>query len=549
MSRPPISTPEPKFRPRNRSVAEQLRYVTAAVDRSPHLLAIAKALTAKSGRPRNLPFRGFLIACCLHVCIQERNFYRGKIADMIAELTRDQRASLGLRGPISYSQIVRASLKLERAARDGLTIDDPDNPGHSLTLHLDEVMSYICSAAIPTGMITTSTVAADGTDFESPARRDERVNKDTGEILPCADPDATLGHRTSTQCHSDSWYAGQEVTVVTNAPDRATRTRPSPAAPTVVLAAGIRPAGRDRGRVTSGLILWCHRRQPVSEGLVDRGISQSADENFAQPLRENGIGLVIDLRSEQRKIRTALSDDRVLMINGGVFTTGTPEGLYKDLPVTKLQDTNADKARIHELYDRLLPFLCAPLTSLGADGRQRFRGPAHKRVRHVRCPNSSRSMRWSRLPKTTCKKGQPCICSTTFTLGPEDEVKIRQRDLWMSTDWYASYARRNASETGISLSRHHFGSLNRLFTQVRHQAGQGIAAAFSLFGTNLRSIQAWYDSRGLDNPWMVHLAPATGEVSDHPRLRRANRKKPKQSLMRRRASGTDPPPATAQESE
>ncbi|WP_344067864.1 hypothetical protein [Nostocoides vanveenii] len=137
-------------------MAEQLRYVTAAVDRSPHLLAIAEALTAKSGRPRNLPFRGFLIACCLHVCIQERNFYRGKIADMIAELTRDQRASLGLRGPISYSQIVRASLKLERAARDGLTIDDPDNPGHSLTLHLDEVMSYICSAAIPAGMITTN---------------------------------------------------------------------------------------------------------------------------------------------------------------------------------------------------------------------------------------------------------------------------------------------------------------------------------------------------------------------------------------------------------
>lgn len=115
----------------------------------------------------------------------------------------------------------------------------------------------------------------------------------------------------------------------------------------------------------------------------------------------------------------------------------------------------------------------------------------------------------------------------------------------MSTDWYASYARRNASETGISLGRHHFGSLNRMFTQVRHRAGQGIAAAFSLFGTNLRSIQAWYDSRGLDDPWMVDLAPATGDVSDHPRLPRANRKKPKQSLLRRRASGTDPPAATA----
>ena len=40
---------------------------------------------------------------------------------------------------------------------------------------------------------------------------------DVAPVVP-TDPDAVLGHRTSTQCHSDSWYAGQEVTVVTNAP-------------------------------------------------------------------------------------------------------------------------------------------------------------------------------------------------------------------------------------------------------------------------------------------------------------------------------------------
>ena len=31
-------------------------------------------------------------------------------------------------------------------------------------------------------------------------------------------------------------------------------------------------------------------------------------------------------------------------------------------------------------------------------------------------------MRWSLLPKTRCVKGEPCICSTTFTLGPEDDI-------------------------------------------------------------------------------------------------------------------------------
>ena len=60
-------------------------------------------------------------------------------------------------------------------------------------------------------------------------------------------------------------------------------------------------------------------------------------------------------------------------------------------------------------------------------------------------------MRWSRLPKTFgARRGEPCVCSTSFTLGPKDEIKIRQRDIWMTTDWYASYSRRNASETGIS---------------------------------------------------------------------------------------------------
>lgn len=58
-------------------------------------------------------------------------------------------------------------------------------------------MSLICSAALPPGFITTATVAADGMDFESPARPQGFVDKRTGEILQCADPDAGIGHRTA----------------------------------------------------------------------------------------------------------------------------------------------------------------------------------------------------------------------------------------------------------------------------------------------------------------------------------------------------------------
>jgi hypothetical protein len=176
--------------------------------------------------------------------------------------------------------------------------------------------------------------------------------------------------------------------------------------------------------------------------------------------------------------------------------------LYTDLPTPKLSDTTEEKVRKHEIYDRLQPFACQPLTAIDEAGRQRFRGPAHKHVRRVRCPNSPRSMRWSLLPKTRCVKGEPCICATTFTLGPEDDIKLRQRDLWMTTKWKASYGRRNMAEQGISQARVHAGKLVRLYTQVRNRAGQGIAAAFSLFGTNLTIIQDWYVVRegGVEPP-------------------------------------------------
>lgn len=150
-------------------------------------------------------------------------------------------------------------------------------------------------------------------------------------------------------------------------------------------------------------------------------------------------------------------------------------------------------------------------------------------------------MRWSLLPKTRCVKGEPCICSITFTLGPEDDIKLRQRDLWMTTKWKASYGRRNMAEQGISQARVHAGKLVRLYTQVRNRAGQGIAAAFSLFGTNLKIIQDWYDARGIDDPWVALLGEQALDFSDHPRIARANRKKPKASLFTRLSSGTDPP--------
>ncbi len=162
-------------------MAGQLRYATAAVDNSPELLAIADALTARTGRPRNIPIRALLIACCLHARVDPTNMYRTRIADLLVSLNAAQRRDLGIAGPVSYSQVERAALKLDRAARDGITLPANDHQD-AQTLNLDAVMSLICSAALPPGFITTATVAADGMDFESPARPQGFVDKRTGEV-------------------------------------------------------------------------------------------------------------------------------------------------------------------------------------------------------------------------------------------------------------------------------------------------------------------------------------------------------------------------------
>ena len=179
-------------------MADQLRYATAAVDNSPELLAIADALTAPTGRPRNIPFRALLIACFLHARVEPTNMYRTRIADLLVSLNATQRRDLGIAGSVSYAQVERAALKLDRAARDGITLPANGDDQSAQILNLDAVMSLICSAALPPGFITTATVAADGMDFESPARPQGFVDKRTGEILKCADPDAGIGHRTAT---------------------------------------------------------------------------------------------------------------------------------------------------------------------------------------------------------------------------------------------------------------------------------------------------------------------------------------------------------------
>ena len=237
---------------------------------------------------------------------------------MIAELTRDQRALLGLRGPISYSQIVRASLKLERGggtAPQSTTRTTRGTAGHSAPRR-HHVAHRLRGHPARAHQDHHRRCGRNRLRVTCPPRREGQQGDRRGP--PVRRPDAILGTEPRPRRTPTPGTSGRKSPWSRTRPTgRRARDQAHQRPPSSWLQASAPPA-RDRGGVTAGLVLWCHKRQPIRECLVDRGISQSADENFCgKPMREAGIGIVVDpFRTTEPTPR--ISDDRVMMINGGV---------------------------------------------------------------------------------------------------------------------------------------------------------------------------------------------------------------------------------------
>lgn len=528
------SPQDPPWRPRPMSRSSALRQAKAIFRNSEVLQAVAAALTPTTGRPAVIPWGAFLVSLIWHAIIEPKNLHRTKIADNLASLRPSDLRELGIRSSISCAQVQRRAKQFERRAQQGIRIADTAEPQKERTMRLDDLTCEIVLASVPASVARSTTIAIDGTDFPTSARHKEHVDPATGEVRPSIDPDAALAHRTATSTHDGEWYVGFEAQISTMVPALPATRRGY--APVIPLAMGVvlKPGTHRRAEAARHLALDLHRRSRVTECIVDRGLSFSRLETFHLPLIRAKIRRVHDLHPSQVRWRSS-SVEGVLLVNGTPMPVGTPQALYRDLPVAHFTDTPARKGQIHDQYDRLAPFACRPLGGVQPDGRQRFRGPAHPHVRKVRCVNWPQSLRWDRrLPITQCTKGQQCKCGATFTLRAEDDLRERQDEVWGSNRWYASYSRRVGIESIHAAARIHHGDLNRGYTHVLGLAGNAIAYAFGLVGVNARMLYAWHDARGLPTPWDLD-APDNG-----PRLRRANRNKPRRWQLG--APQVSPPP-------
>lgn len=266
----------------------------------------------------------------------------------------------------------------------------------------------------------------------------------------------------------------------------------SPGCPPLIRAASLRPGGSDKAAAGLAVVSQLGKQAPVETLLADRGYTYFQADKWALPVHRLGIEQVFDLHVSQRGTHPGPITG-TLFLDGGLFTSALPQR-HHHLPAFSLGMTAAENAALCDRYDERAAYA---FTTQGkpdrARGTQRYRGPAL--TGRVRCPNTPKSMRLdpATRPTTSCTEGEPCACGTTVTLGPEDHFGTRQRPLYGTTAWKASYGRRSAVESANANLKVHHAQLRRGSTRVMGTNRTGILLAFILAAVNVSVLHSRYD--------------------------------------------------------
>ena len=203
---------------------------------------------------------------------------------------------------------------------------------------------------------------------------------------------------------------------------------------------------------------------------LDRIYTELPAQEFELRALDLGFDLVKDLKSQQR-VRKAFQTG-VDLVDGAFFTDGMPERLL-DLPRPSMNANSLELTASQRRFDQRRPFMFRPSGHTSAGGLK-MRGPAvpdqvirdakgrpiSVRGVRARCVNSPFYKLVDRTlvtAITTCKKGEPCGCSLTFTISRDEMPSSYEPLLWGSTKWAKAYYRRNLSEADFSVTHHHYG--------------------------------------------------------------------------------------------
>ncbi len=369
---------------------------------------------------------------------------------------------------------------------------------------------------VPPPQPSSSSSRSKGRKAELSDRPGWPVRGGDGRWQHTKDPDARAGHRSGSNGSRGEVFVGYDLHTLVDVPAFG-----GDPVPHVIRAIALRPGGAHKGQAgIDGLDAASRTRSstgpPTVELLADRGYTYCRAETFALPLMAREVELVLDLHRHQRGQRPGPVPGTI-WVDGALFSTALPDTL-RQLEPTRLGMTKAEKAQRREEFDRRQPYAFRAHGKLDPEfGTQRRKGPALAGA--VRCPNVAVSLRLAlSLPTTSCAAGSPCGCGLTITLGPEEHGRERQRLLWGTTRWAASYGRRTGVESSNAEIKKNHAVMDRGYTRVFGLAKNTLLLAFGLAGVNIRLLRHWSARRGQPDPWAVELAE-THDIPPRPEQR------------------------------
>ena len=310
------------------------------------------------GRPRQLRLGGLLVALQLNALQRHHRAHLVQAARGLKVLTDDQRASLSIGG----WDPAEADPRVERFYLRLCALLESEDAGVDPAWFADQP----ARAAIPPDVLTSTSVAADGTDvetwgalrgssftveFDGEAAETQLIDREPAPTPPkakvkaakafsigpdgrkryTADPDARAGHRSAAGNRSSGPYVGYELHLAVQTRDMRwtnyiDRTTLGPEVPSVITTSAQVAAGSHRGdAIVESLVAAKDDVHPIEDVVWDPGYSLCQPGTTGYPLPRAGIEQTLELVTHQRGIRPFAGE--ALLLDGQLFSPLLPNEL------------------------------------------------------------------------------------------------------------------------------------------------------------------------------------------------------------------------------
>ena len=514
MSRAPIDTDH--GRPTS---AGELNVARQLVQKSGLVDILSPCLDTGVGRPRHLSLEGLLVALQLNALRRHHQAHLVEAARVLNALTDNQRLALGITSwdpAESYARVDRLFVTVcQILESDGSGIDAAS------------FANQLARAAIPKDLLTSRSVAVDGTDVESwgalrgashtveldgeadgtqlvdevPGSKSTKTKVKTARVFGIgpdgrrrytADPDARAGHRSAAGNRNAGPYIGYELHLAVQTRDvrwtnHIDRTTLGPEVPGVITTCNLVAAGAHRGdAIVDALIASKTDLHDIGDVVWDPGYSLCQPGTTAYPLAQVGIEQTLELVTHQRGIRPFAGD--ALLLDGQLYSPLLPKEL-RDLASPPRFATGAYRRAYEERFNQRARWRLVRHAGPDADGVTRWRCPFCAGL--LRSRSFPSSMRRSRAAPLVDLPEEVTHCCSGILSAPPAELPITQRIPFGTTAWRISMYRRQVVESANSALKGAFADLSRGFFRVFGRTKISVLLGFTLAAYNLDRIRSF----------------------------------------------------------